>query len=171
MLSRAGWNNVVIFSMLLMIFFLNGLHHKLFKEADSFPVLPVLPESSFILAAALPGVKVERIGTSWRSEGIWQTTATDIETWLVAWTSTTLQTIDKPQNLPEPSSAIQFWLAGQELPWVVTLYQQGNTPFFYDKQRQVWFSPTPEQVNQFFKPIYANTRMAESSAITSEQSE
>jgi hypothetical protein len=153
MLSRTGWNNVVIFAMLLMIFFLNGFHNKLFNKDEPLQVVPLLPEASFVLAAALPGVKVERIGTSWRSDGIWQTDASHISAWLSEWTDSAMQTIATPADKGEAISAVQFWLAGQELPFVHTLYQHDEQYYLYDKQRQVWLLLSKTQVSQLFLPI------------------
>ena len=70
-LSRKAWNNVVIFAMLIMIFFLNGLHHKLNPNEQVSAPQRLLPEQTFVLTLAFPGYKIERIGTAWRSEGPW----------------------------------------------------------------------------------------------------
>ncbi|CCQ11261.1 putative orphan protein [Pseudoalteromonas luteoviolacea B = ATCC 29581] len=153
MLSRAGWNNVVIFTMLAMIFFLNGLHHKLFDKEQIHAVLPVLPESSFVLAAEIPGVKIERIGTSWRTEGIWQANTNEIESWLSSWLEYSRMTVEPPSLTSQPLSIAQFWLAGYELPWVIRLYQQDHHFYFHDKQRDVWFEMTSNQVSTMFAPI------------------
>ncbi|MGO2010655.1 MAG: hypothetical protein ACTJH9_00210 [Pseudoalteromonas sp.] len=56
-LSRKGWNNVLIFSMLLMIFFFNGLHKKLNSVPTKQDVQAVLPAQNFVLALAFPEQK------------------------------------------------------------------------------------------------------------------
>ena len=66
-LSRTGWNNVIIFAMLLMIFLFNGLHHKLMQSDSSDLIQPLLPTNSFVLTLAYPEMKIERVGTSWRA--------------------------------------------------------------------------------------------------------
>jgi len=67
-LSRKAWNNVLIFSMLLMIFFFNGLHKKLNSVPEVPRIQTVLPAQSFVLALSFPEQKIERIGTAWRSQ-------------------------------------------------------------------------------------------------------
>ncbi|MFC3034416.1 hypothetical protein ACFOEE_18065 [Pseudoalteromonas fenneropenaei] len=153
MLSRAGWNNVVIFSMLLMIFFLNGFHHKFFAEKSEHHKQLLLPAQSFVLALAYPGSKVERIGTSWRSEGEWQASPQQIETLLADWLQTELMTQDKPSELPAALSAAQFWLAGQELPWVIQVFKHEQQYYLFDAQRQLWFSAEASTVQGLFIPI------------------
>ena len=69
-LGRKGWNNVIIFSMLIMIFFLNGWH-KQFLSGEQEPTLQaVLPTQSFVLTLSFVDQKIERIGTSWRTTAI-----------------------------------------------------------------------------------------------------
>lgn len=64
-LSRQAWNNVLIFSMLIMIALLNGLHKKLGADEPLSEVL-LLPEHSLVLIVNFGEFSVERIGQSWR---------------------------------------------------------------------------------------------------------
>lgn len=121
-LGRKGWNNVVIFSMLLMIFFFNGLHTKLNSGPEQPSVQSVLPTQSFILALEFPDQKIERIGTSWRatalvknaSSSLWQATAVNLVELINEWQSTQLSVAEKPStfhNTPGLTVAT-VWLAG-----------------------------------------------------------
>ena len=69
-LSRKGWNNVIIFSMLIMIFFLNGLHKKIGSDETQAQLQPLLPVQSFVLTLEFSDQKIERIGTSWRTTAL-----------------------------------------------------------------------------------------------------
>ena len=111
-LSRKAWNNVVIFSMLLMIFFLNGLHHKLNPSQESLGPQALLPAQSFVLTLAFPGYKIERIGTSWRSDGPWQTTPEKMRELVLLWQSTELDTVDIALSVEQSLTVARFWLAG-----------------------------------------------------------
>lgn len=66
-LSRKGWNNVLIFSMLLMIMVFNGMHKKFSMGGSANVMLPLLPEGSLLLTLEYPNASIERIGQGWRS--------------------------------------------------------------------------------------------------------
>ncbi|KID57825.1 hypothetical protein JF50_03475 [Pseudoalteromonas luteoviolacea] len=159
-LSRKAWNNVVIFSMLIMIFFLNGLHHKLNPQQAEFERVMVLPEHSFVLAMAYPGVKIERIGTTWRIEnklgGKVQTAYTEQELVQIVqlWQHTELQSIAPPQLNPESAiSVATFWVAGEELPLSYQLYRTDELYLLYAKRQQLWLELNADIATQLFKPI------------------
>ncbi|KKE84107.1 hypothetical protein [Pseudoalteromonas luteoviolacea] len=159
-LSRKAWNNVVIFSMLIMIFFLNGLHHKLNPQQAEFERIMVLPEHSFVLALAYPGVKIERIGTTWRIEKKLMEkeqaryTEQDLAQIVQLWQYTELQSIAPPQLSPESAiSVATFWLAGEELPLSYQLYRADEVYFLFAKRQQQWLELDVDIAKQLFKPI------------------
>ena len=65
-LSRQAWNNVLIFSMLIMILLFNGLHRKVGSD-EAVVTVPLLPEHSLLLTLQFEHTQVERIGQSWRA--------------------------------------------------------------------------------------------------------
>ncbi|MBQ4812168.1 hypothetical protein A7985_17875 [Pseudoalteromonas luteoviolacea] len=159
-LSRKAWNNVVIFSMLIMIFFLNGLHHKLNPPEEELGSVRVLPEQSFVLALAYPGVKIERIGTSWRIESELPSsdqkgyTEQDLVAIVKLWQSSELEMISPPQvNTEQAVSVATFWLAAEELPLSYQLYHINGEYVLFAKRSHRWLQLTPQQARQLFKPI------------------
>lgn len=60
-LSRKGWNNVIIFSMLIMIFFLNGLHKKIGSDETQAQLQPLLPVQSFVLTLEFSDQKLSAL--------------------------------------------------------------------------------------------------------------
>jgi hypothetical protein len=68
-LSRRAWNNVIIFSMLILIFLFNTTSNFLNGGADSKPSTYLVPEDAAIASIEFGHVKVERIGQGWRSLG------------------------------------------------------------------------------------------------------
>ena len=145
-LGRKGWNNVVIFSMLLMIFFFNGLHTKLNSGPEQPSVQTVLPAQSFILALEFPDQKIERIGTSWRATALvknapaslWQATTVDLVALVNEWQSMQLSLAEKQQtfhNTPAITVAT-VWLAGEQLPWLYQLYRAPQGYYLLDKSNQ-----------------------------------
>ena len=145
-LGRKGWNNVVIFSMLLMIFFFNGLHTKLNSGPDQPSVQSILPAQSFILALEFPDQKIERIGTSWRATALvqndptslWQATTANLVGLINEWQSMQLSVVQKQpifHNTPALTVAT-VWLAGEQLPWLYQVYSAPQGYYLLDKSNQ-----------------------------------
>ncbi|NOU52667.1 hypothetical protein HG263_19360 [Pseudoalteromonas sp. JBTF-M23] len=152
-LTRKAWNNVVIFSMLLMIFFLNGIHHKLNPEEAPIGLQRLLPEQSFVLTLAFPGYKIERIGTSWRIDGPWQANAEQLQALVTLWQSAELEVSNVSLSADKALSVARFWLASEELPLSYQLYYDNQHYYLFDKQQQHWLLLSTEQAQQLFAPL------------------
>lgn len=152
-LSRKAWNNVVIFAMLIMIFFLNGLHNKINPNEQASGSQRLLPEQTFVLTLAFPGYKIERIGTAWRSEGPWQVSPNQLPLLIDAWQQVELELTDISLPSSKAVSVAQFWLAGEELPWSFQLYQDAEQYYIFDKQQQSWLILESELAYQLFEPL------------------
>lgn len=148
-LSRRGWNNVIIFSMLIMIFFLNGLHKNLGSDDAVASFHPVLPLHSFVLTLSFDQQKIERIGTSWRTNTPtpstvtdWQGTEVQINTLVSMWQRIDLKLVFEKNlvDLVAPVTAATFYLAGEPLPWVYLLYREGEQFYLRDKTTQRVFN-------------------------------
>ncbi|TMP25244.1 hypothetical protein CWB99_21280 [Pseudoalteromonas rubra] len=157
-LSRKAWNNVVIFSMLIMIFFLNGIHQKMNPSNEETGSMPLFEQQSFVLALGFPGYKIERIGTSWRlsadAEATWQAPPATLDALVTRWQESELALTDSP-GLPASAalSVAQFWLASSELPVSYQLYRQQQRYYLFARQSQRWFSLSKTQAQQLFAPI------------------
>ncbi|MCJ8271757.1 MAG: hypothetical protein MJK04_20450 [Psychrosphaera sp.] len=66
-LSKKGWNNVLIFSMLLMIMVFNGMHKNLGGREPTDTDVLILPENSLVLTLNIGDIAIERIGQGWRA--------------------------------------------------------------------------------------------------------
>ncbi|BBN82914.1 hypothetical protein PA25_28990 [Pseudoalteromonas sp. A25] len=152
-LTRKAWNNVVIFSMLLMIFFLNGIHHKLNPEEHVVGPQRLLPEQSFVLTLAFPGYKIERIGTSWRIDGPWQASVEQLHGLVTLWQSIELEVANESLSADKALSVARFWLASEELPLSYQLYYDNDQYYLFDKQQQHWLLLSTEQATQLFAPL------------------
>ncbi|HCV02892.1 hypothetical protein E5N72_16760 [Pseudoalteromonas sp. MEBiC 03607] len=159
-LSRKAWNNVVIISMLLMIFFFNGLHKKLNTQPVEEGVQALLPEQSFILAMAFPELKIERIGTSWRSQSLqeasWQGDEQQLEQLVELWQHQKLTIASLPVSQISQSSAdyvASVWLAGEQLPAVYQLYHIDSKYYLLDKRLQRVFVLEQADAAKLF-PLY-----------------
>ena len=67
-MSRAAWNNLLIFSMLIMLALFNGLHRDI--SSPTTPATPIkvklLPENRLLTHLDLQTVKVKRVGQTWQ---------------------------------------------------------------------------------------------------------
>ena len=144
-LGRKGWNNVIIFSMLIMIFFLNGLHKNIGNDETQAQLQPLLPVQSFVLTLEFSDQKIERIGTSWRTTALikevplsWQGSEQQLSELVYLWQNTALMTTATPDALDinKPLSAATFELAGEPLPWVYLLFEANGQYYLFDKTSQ-----------------------------------
>ncbi len=70
-LSRAGWNNVIIFSVMAFILIINATHENVFSEKEATTetgMISVVGHDNVILTMMVnQKVSIEREGASWRS--------------------------------------------------------------------------------------------------------
>ncbi len=76
-LSRTGWNNVIIFSVMIIILLINATNDRLFPQGESGSDKQLLPEHSVILTLVINftdnrQLTFERVGRAWKmtSQGI-----------------------------------------------------------------------------------------------------
>jgi hypothetical protein len=161
-LGRKGWNNVIIFSMLIMIFFLNGWH-KQFLSAEKEPTLQaVLPAQSFVLTLSFVDQKIERIGTSWRTTAIkkdalvfWSASELQLQELVNLWQGIQLLVVNESVvfNPNAPLFVATFELAGESLPWVYLLYKGNKQYYLLEKSTQRVFALDINAAKQLF-PSY-----------------
>lgn len=143
-LSKKGWNNVLIFSMLIMIMVFNGMHTKFNSSEPNDTQVPLLPENSLVLSLEYPAVTIERIGQSWRTKpaigldaiqlseimGLWQTE-------LVALQNDNEEAkVMTKGKMPEVFVIAQ--LAGKDQGAVYAFYPQLQEVWIHDQQQNRW---------------------------------
>ncbi|GGF76034.1 hypothetical protein [Alteromonas lipolytica] len=144
-LSKRGFNNVVIFAMLGMIFLFNL---ERFVPESKLPVtLPLLPESAHVLKIEQSNYKLERVGQQWRWNGVNRTFETTPEAQINAWRSAVMQAAKPPREVTQTEPLIAVvWVAGET---------QGLVYAFVAKDQTVWV--------QYAQQWYSidNTRLAQ----------
>jgi len=70
-LSRTGWNNVIIFSVMIIILLINSTNNRLFPNEDTNNSDKLLPEHSVILTLTVnfpdqTSLSFERVGRAWK---------------------------------------------------------------------------------------------------------
>ncbi|GGA90839.1 hypothetical protein GCM10011369_36190 [Neiella marina] len=80
-LSKRGWNNVLIFAILLFIIVINFSQQRLLDHTED---SPILAPSAQVLSIQTAVRQLDRLGPSWRaSDEVWNTAA--VEAWLALW--------------------------------------------------------------------------------------
>lgn len=133
-LSQKAWNNVLIFSMLILIVIFN--YDRLFPNATN-NALNIVDEGEFILSMQINQLNFERIGTGWRvsaprAEDIPNMQSEDIDELVTQWQRALLRPTANtlsPQVTESPEYLISIWLAGQRTAKVIGLLSFEDTPY------------------------------------------
>jgi hypothetical protein len=123
-LTRRAWNNVLIFSMLLLIALFN-FSGGLFKNDDTklSPFIELLPVNAVVMSIELDSGAIERIGRGWRRlpDGA---DPQLLATLVANWQQAKLEAIGQVQL--RPTQVATVWLAGEDQGRVYLFAQEGN---------------------------------------------
>lgn len=122
-LSKKGWNNVLIFGVLIIVFLFNFSHKLLLKPKVH--QRTVISRELMVLEIKTPDFSIKRSGRSWVSEPNLGLSEHQLALLVQNWQTLPLQTqaaIDQPQN----AFNIQIYTANEEQPIVAQLIQQGD---------------------------------------------
>ena len=126
-LSQRGWNNVIIFAMLLMILLFNTSNTFLTGSSEEATSVPLLPSESIVMQIDFGDKRIKRIGRGWRvspaSAESEATLAKLVDNWLEA----RMQPIGQVQ-LQHPWVVV-VWLAGRTQGHVYQFYAQDEQLF------------------------------------------
>jgi hypothetical protein len=150
-LSRPAWNNVIIFSVMIFILFINVTHDKLFSEqsTQAEALQSVLPLHSVVVTMniILPGkqkINIERVGRHWKlttSGLIFSQTDQQIEQTMLTWQQSKglMQAAD---IVVEGTQGIfvEIALAGDENIHRFVLYPLPDQLLIYKQQAEVWLA-------------------------------
>jgi len=143
-LSRTGWNNVIIFSVMAFILIINITNNKIFsddQEPTSSEQPYILGEYATILTLSIhPNVLIERIGRTWRSTpAIIQGQALD--QMMRSWQHSTGNIIQEPPEVDQQMAlVVNIELAGQEKTSVLNLYTTDTELLVYNHLNKQWLS-------------------------------
>lgn len=148
-LSRTGWNNVIIFSVMIIILLINATNDRLFPEGESVSDKTLLPEHSVILTLAINytdkrQLTFERVGRAWQmtSQGILLDLSNQqIDQLMLAW--------QQSSGLVQADDILVEGLAGVEViintatsknELVYMLYPLRDQLLVYNLQKKLWLS-------------------------------
>ena len=148
-LSKTAWNNVIIFSVMIIILLINATNDRLFPENSNNHDALLFPEHSVILTLSIElaedkQVKFERVGRAWQmtSQGLLlDLTNQQIEQLMFAWQQSRglvqaaemiddgLQGINVIANIAATEQAQRF-----------TLYSLSDQLLVYNHQNDIWLA-------------------------------
>ena len=119
-LSQRAWNNVIIFSMLMLIMLFNFSSELLNGESEETSFLIALVPNNMVITTMNFGQeKVERIGQGWRTtSGKHRKKYSNekLASLVKHWNNAEIRFFDQSPSRQLPKSTIQLWFAGQALP-------------------------------------------------------
>ena len=131
-LSQRGWNNVLIFAMLLMILLFGTTNNLLIENSQGEGNRRILPEDVPIMAIDYGQHKLERIGRGWRIKPNLSSDESQVASMVQNWQAAQGRGIgDIVMTQP---FVVVVWLAGQEQGQVFKLMPQGTDVLFQSPQ-------------------------------------
>lgn len=130
-LGRTGWNNVIIFAMLIMIFLFNGLHHKIISSSEDEKIQSLLPPNSAVLTYQYNDFKIERIGTSWRAN---KHLNLDVELLDLNWRQASGEMIPLINEKFPAFASVELYIAGYDRSLVFDVFSMPDGCFVDDNQ-------------------------------------
>ena len=149
-LSRTGWNNVIIFSVMIIILVINASNDKLFPDEESKKAdRLILPEHSVILSLTIKystrqQATFERIGRGWQltAKGILlDKTDHQIEQMMFSWQQSTglVQASDIVID-SEQGVSVKIALAGYDKEQKFTLYPLSDQLLIHVQGDNLWLA-------------------------------
>lgn len=122
-LSKKGWNNVLIFGVLTIIFLFN-FSHKLLLE-PKVKQRTLIDNQVMIVEIKTPDFSIKRNGRSWVSQPDMGLSEHQLSLLVKNWQNLPLQT-QEPIIQPKHPFIMQVYTAEQDQPIIVKLIQQGE---------------------------------------------
>lgn len=148
-LSKTAWNNVIIFSVMIIILLINSTNERLFPEASNTNDELLLPEHSVVLTLSIAlsnetSIVFERIARAWkmtRQGVLLDLTNQQIEQLMLAWQqgSGLVQAADIIVD-GQKGVEVTLSLAGVEQEQKFTLYPLVDQLLVYNQQKKIWLA-------------------------------
>lgn len=135
-LSKKGWNNVLIFGVLIIVFLFNFSHKLLLKPKVYQRTL--ISNELMIVEIKTPDFTIKRAGRSWTSDPNLGLSEQQLALLVQNWQTLPLQT----QNaIPSPKDPfiMQVYTANEAQPIIVKLIQQGENYLLQTDQQMSLF--------------------------------
>ena len=122
-LSRKGWNNVLIFAILTIIFIFNFAPKLTLTTKQQ--QRTVIDKQLTIVEIKTPDFKIKRVGRSWQSEPNLGLSEQQLALLVHNWQNLTLPSQTAIDDLTAPY-LISIYTASQEQPFIINLVEQDD---------------------------------------------
>ncbi len=138
-LSRAGWNNVIIFGVLAFILLINATHDDVFSARNNNSELNVFGGDATILTLTInQQIKIERIGTTWRASPS-VISGQALEQMMFAWEKSIGEQSNEPENLDKQLALIvSAELAGESSVTTLNIHITDQQLLVYNQNTKQW---------------------------------
>jgi len=136
-LSKKGFNNILIFGILLITFIFNfsqGL-----REPQQTDQSTVIPKAFTILEIQTPDYSLTRVGRNWQRKPSLGISSVQLQQVVNNWQTIPLESLTE-QNLPPSDFVLTFFVAEQEEPIIVQLHQLQNDQYILQIDENLYLS-------------------------------
>jgi len=141
-LSKTGWNNVIIFSVMAYILLINMTNNSLFTSDETAEQnISLLGDNAVILTLTInQSFVVERIGRTWRAKPA-SIAGQALDQMMMAWHEATAHIVSKPPELDTQLGLIvSVALAGEQMTMVLQLFATDEQLLVYNRQNETWYA-------------------------------
>lgn len=135
-LSKKGFNNVLIFSILTLIFIFN-FGKQLLPDSES-KDQTIIDSALTIVEIKTPDFTIKRLGRSWSQEPNHGLSEQQLSKVVQNWQSMPLPVYDAPIETISPY-IISVYIANKDQPMIIKLIQQGNDYVLQTSDQTVLF--------------------------------
>lgn len=122
-LSRKGWNNILIFGSLFVIFLFNfNFNEKFSSNTDELGVTPI-PIELTILEINTPDHKIKRVGREWKAQPDMGLSSYQLSLLVQNWQTIPLQALKTNQLSTKFPYQIKIYVASEQEPFIFKLHQ------------------------------------------------
>ncbi len=142
-LSRSGWNNVIIFSVMIFILVINVTNKKLYSsdEAKNNAQLTIFAEHAVILSLSVEQqITINRVGRTWQAAPA-KISGQALEQMMLTWQEREGVTVVQPPELDRQMAlVVSVELAGEEQTTVLNLFITNNELLVFNSQKNRWLA-------------------------------
>lgn len=143
-----GWNNVLIFASMFMILLFNYSHRMMTQGHESGETNTLVGANTIIQSIDFNGIKIERLGATWRSVSTIELTK-PLNTDLIVetWTQQPFVALQSPPLMLDTTEIylVVVWAAGESSGWVYefAVDKVEQTTYVKNHQQNTWFYVEP----------------------------
>jgi hypothetical protein len=139
-LSRTGWNNVIIFSVMIFILVINVTNKKLYSSDDD-QQKTIFSNHAVILSLAVnQQVSIQRIGRTWRATPA-KISGQALDQMMLTWHEIEGDIVSEPPELDRQMAlVVSVDLAGDTSAQILNLFITDNELIIFNEQQNRWLS-------------------------------